>query len=64
MHDDVKDRDEPHADVGEVDGEGLLRGRCRCSSISSCCRLTPQFSRGEPLGVLFEEVQVNLKDDK
>ena len=64
MHDDVKDGDEPHADVGEVDREGLLRGRHRRASISSCCRLTPQLSRGEPLRVLFEEVQVNLKGDK
>ena len=60
MHDDVEDGDEPHADVGEVDGEGLLRSRRR-SSIPSCCRrLAPEFPRGEPLGVLFEEVQMNL----
>ena len=59
MNDDVEDGDKPHADVGEVDGEGLLRGRRR-SSISSCCRLAPEFSRGEPLWVLFEEVQMNL----
>ena len=72
MDDDVEDGDEPHTDVGKVDGEGLLARRSGLSSTPCCCSRCFCFSyvrsgcdpRRESLGEVFVEIQVNLVELK